>query len=618
MKSLMLAALILLATESTSSAAIGDRIADRPSAGTVRIFELDQDFGTVRPAATGSPRAASAQALAQARWGAGAEAFARQFAAGRGGNGTESFTVRSVYEDQLGQVHVRLDEVIGGLAVAGSDLILHIDKQTGRVFGVNGRFAIDRGLSREPRTGAADALATAMADYGIVSASLHGLPELTYVVDEQGGVRLAWTILVSYVSAQGLETDQIYADARTGGGVGRSAQVRRAKNREIYNCNHGTKWTDCSFGWAESCGFCWSRDPAMANAWVNAGTAYDYFLIRHNRDGQNDAGVVFRQGVHFEDVNYANAGGPPAPYQNVAVVYGDGQGSYSSPLADSLDIVAHEFTHGVVRYTANIPYADGKEGAMIEEGLADVFAVMTTSYSKGISPDWQIAEDVFTKDTANDAMRYLNDPARQKSPKQHYDYYPLRKAGADPHLGAGLTGLAFYLFAKGGYHPRRATIPVNPVGEQLAAQIFYRALTVYMTSDTNFRRLRDYTRQAALDLDGDYGRTSMENAWTAVGNDWQTQSFTLASGSTWISPEYASPLTSTHTGHVIGPAGVSYNAVFERSSGTGWTILENATTTGETVLESYASASSTTSPKFRWRVKANGPGAFTVHWNYAK
>ncbi len=59
---------------------------------------------------------------------------------------------------------------------------------------------------------------------------------------------------------------------------------------------------------------------------------------------------------------------------------------------------------------------------------------------------------------------------------------------------------------------------VTGIGRTKAAAVWYRALTVYMTSTTNYKAARTATLKAATDL---YGATSTEYktvaaAWSAV------------------------------------------------------------------------------------------------------
>jgi Zn-dependent metalloprotease len=60
---------------------------------------------------------------------------------------------------------------------------------------------------------------------------------------------------------------------------------------------------------------------------------------------------------------------------------------------------------------------------------------------------------------------------------------------------------------------------VTGIGADKAARIWYRAITTYMTSSTNFAGARTATLNAASDL---YGTASLEytavaTAWTACG-----------------------------------------------------------------------------------------------------
>lgn len=481
--------------------------ADAQPAGVIDVFEFDADYGALERAASAVPRVMpNAAAEAREVWRASAERFAARFAASRGGAGSESFAVRLVYEDEIGQAHVRLTQTLGGVPVTGTELIVHVDRTSGKVLGVNGRFAIDRGIAPEPGMAARDAVAAAVRESGL-AAHVEDTPELRYVIDRYGNIRLAWSAQVAYIGHEnGAEVDRIYADAHNGEAIARHPQIRRAMNRQIYDCNHkGQSWNDCTFIWGESCGFCWSKDATAAAAWSNAAKVYDYYRSKHNRPGMDAEGIVaFKQGIHWGDVNTTAAGWVPPVGPKIGVVYGDGVGSFSSPLPHSLDIVAHEFTHGVMRYEVGLPYEE--EQGSIDEGFADIFAVLTTSFAKGISPDWKIADDIYTKSTA---LRYLNDPARQTLPT-HADWYPLRKGGSDLHRNAGIVTLPFYLFSEGGFHPRRPTNSVGGWGAEAAGKVFYRALAAYMTSNTNFRTLRDYTSRAALDLYGSEARWNME------------------------------------------------------------------------------------------------------------
>jgi vibriolysin len=111
------------------------------------------------------------------------------------------------------------------------------------------------------------------------------------------------------------------------------------------------------------------------------------------------------------------------------------------------------------------------------------------------------------------------------------DYYPERlypnctPSSSNDYCGvhgnSGIANLAYYLLVAGGTHPRgKTSVSVPAIGMAKAEQIFYRALTTYMTSSTNFQGARNATAQAAADL---YGGTSsaeynaVQKCWDAVG-----------------------------------------------------------------------------------------------------
>ncbi|HEX6160855.1 MAG TPA: hypothetical protein VF111_11860, partial [Thermoanaerobaculia bacterium] len=285
-----------------SAVALAMFLAPAVMAETVNTFERG-NLGQIDAARTGVPRASTHTTNGRSRWADGAEAFTHGFAARRGANGSESFAAGNVYEDDIGQVHVRLAQSIAGLPVVGTDLIVHAEARSGKVIAVNGRFAIDRGLERRPQVGASAAIEYAAGEYGIAIERLDAAPELTYIVDDNDDVRLAWTNLVVYESEGGEEIDRIFADARTGAAIARHPQVRHIKYREIYNCQNTTAppWP-LLFSEGGS-----STDATANAAYNNAGITYDYFWVKHGRDSMNGAGGTIKQGVHFA-TNYNNAG----------------------------------------------------------------------------------------------------------------------------------------------------------------------------------------------------------------------------------------------------------------------------------------------------------------------
>jgi Zn-dependent metalloprotease len=429
--------------------------------------------------------------------------------------GTEDFEAIGTYKDGRGETHVRLQQRLRGLPVVGAEYIVHSDKN-GKVLGMNGRFAPDVNLARNPLVDGWTALTKAAGQAGIVNPTWSEVKAtLLYVVNDKGNAFLAWRATASHKDVQGQQVDRIYADATTGDLVVRDATIHRARNRNTYNANFGTSLPG-SLVMSETSAP--SSDVTVAKAHEYAGVTYDYFKNVHNRDSYNGAGATIISTVHYSS-NYNNAG-----WTGTQMLYGDGDGSQFGPFARALDVVSHELAHAVTDTTADLVYQN--ESGALNEATSDVFGAAAEAWKYGSvsTLTWKIGEDCYTPGTAGDALRYMNDPAAAGD----YDYYPTRYTGTADyggvHSNSGIANLAFYLMTVGGTHPRgKTTVNVPALNAtamtsiDMAAKIWFRALTVYMTSSTNFAGARTATAQSATDLYGAAAADSVNKAWDAVG-----------------------------------------------------------------------------------------------------
>jgi Zn-dependent metalloprotease len=425
-------------------------------------------------------------------------------------------------------------------------------------------------------------------------------PELVYVLDAQRNVRLAWSNYVSYSSQNGAELDRVFADALTGSAIARHPQIMRAKNREMYDCANQSVWANCTFMFGDSSGT--PYDAVAIAAYDHAGTTYDYFSSVHGQDSLNDNGVVIKQAVHVGSSSNNQAGWFTSPVWT-AIAYGDN--GANPALGDSLDIVAHEITHGISWHMVGL-ISTGETGA-INEGISDVFGAAVEAWDDGAvsAATWQIGEDSFAT-----PIRYLDDPQDKAN---HSDYYPTREG--DIHGDAGITGLAFYLVSQGGSHPRGPeTFSVSAQGISDAEQIFFRGLVAYGGSSMKFRNWRDATLSAATNIYGAFSSeyNAMWNAWAAVGNNWDARNSSLTTGNSWTSSSYTTTTTGFHTGQYAGPSG--FHLFLEYWNGSTW-ITADSVTSGSNKLIEYFTGSGT----WRWRIYANsGSGAYSLYYNKPK
>jgi Zn-dependent metalloprotease len=436
--------------------------------------------------------------------------------------GSEDFDTVSTTHDALGQTHVKFQETLRGLPVFGAEYVVHSDA-SGNVFAINGRFAADNNLPRNPSMDAT--LATQRAASQLAGdARFLGPVTLSYVVNEKSTPFLAWTVRIAYTDDGGrAQVSRIFADAATGDLVRWAPENKFAKSRKVYTANNGTTLPGTLL-WSE--GGTATSDTTAQAAYNYAGNVYDYYKNVHARDSYDNAGATIISSVHYSSA-YNNAF-----WNGSQMVYGDGDGTQFAPLAKALDVDAHELTHAVTERTANLTYSN--ESGALNEATSDILGNSCEAYSRRCStctvgtPDsntWKVGEDIYTPATAGDALRYMNNPTQDGSSK---DWYPSRYTGTSDnggvHSNSGIANLAYYLMVMGGTHPRSmSTVNVTPLSAtsstslDMAQRIWYRALTVYFTSSTTFQSARTATAQAATDLYGSAAAASVNQAWDCVG-----------------------------------------------------------------------------------------------------
>jgi vibriolysin len=421
----------------------------------------------------------------------------------------DQLELRRSWRDELGYGHARFARVFRGLPVVGSELLVHVDDQ-GVVYAANGDGFAGIALDPTPAVSEEQARGVAVAAPG----ELRALESrLVWVVPQLTGVaHLAWEVRTEGKDERGgLAAERVYVDAHDGQVVDRHGLVYRAKYRKVYDASNNTLKRQ-EGGAAVS-------DQAVNYAYDNTGLAYDCYWNLFGRDSYNGAGGQLISYVHDSMDNNAYW------YSNT-MNFGDGDGSnFNQYMSRALDVTAHELTHGVVEYEANLAYE--YESGALNEGWADIMAATCEAYADGVvsADTWKIGEDIYTPYTAGDALRYMNNPAADgESPDYWPDRYLTEAAPSDyndrggVHINAGIANLAYYLAVAGGTHPRVANgINVTALGIANARGPFYRALSTYMTSTSSFQAARLATYQAALDLGGASVAASIEDAWSAVG-----------------------------------------------------------------------------------------------------
>jgi len=237
-------------------------------------------------------------------------------------------------------------------------------------------------------------------------------------------------------------------------------------------------------------------DPSSVSAMSNVKLVYDYYKNTHNRRGIDDQASTI-----YSVVNVMEEGEPMdnAFWSGVAMFWGNGNIAFT-PLAGALDITAHEFTHGVTEHTAGLIY-EFQSGAL-NEAISDFFAAMVDR------DDWYIGEDVIRPEYGI-ALRDMYNPSnplvfdRLPVSMDEYQYLDIEDDHGGVHTNCGIINRASVLIAE-------------KIGRAKTEQIYYRALTTYLTRQSEFIDARLALEQAAADKYGTAEVNAVKSAFDAV------------------------------------------------------------------------------------------------------
>jgi Zn-dependent metalloprotease len=464
----------------------------------------------------------------------------------------DKYIARGVVVDADGTEHARLDRTYEGLPVIGGDMVVH--SRNGRYGSISLTQRSALNLSTHPALGTDAAIIAAGTEFG---SDFTGMPQATLVVYARGhgGARLAWEVQMHNAQA-----DMTYmVDARNGkilerwsnretmaasgtaktlyagtvtlttNSVMGSYELRdptRGRSYTIDGSNSRTSgriYKDADNVWGNFS----SLDPATAAADAQYGSdlTWDYYKLIHGRNGIANNGKGAYSRVHY-GFHYNNAFWSDGCF---CMTYGDGDGVRVGPLV-ALDITGHEMSHGVTANSAGLIYS-GESGGL-NEASSDIMGTMIEFYANNGSdkPDYMIGEQILLGNVPGSAsqraLRYMFHPSLDgRSPDCYYEGI----GDDDVHYASAPANHFFYLLAEGTGHKtfngvdhtsptcNGATLP--GIGRGKAQKIWYRALTVYFTSSTDYAGARLATIAAARDL---YGTTSPEAgavaaAWSAIG-----------------------------------------------------------------------------------------------------
>ncbi|WP_086832289.1 M4 family metallopeptidase [Streptomyces sp. NRRL B-24572] len=454
---------------------------------------------------------------------------------------TEKLAVRDVVQDRDGSTHTRYERTLDGLPVLGGDLIVD-ETKAGAQTGV---IKASRADIAKVDTAAATIAPAAAQKQAIGVANAAGAEKAT---TKNAPRKVVWaakdTPVLAYETVVGGFQDDgtpsalhVITDAKTGAklyewqaietGIGNtmySGQVTLGTapsysltdttrgNHKTYNLNGGTSGTGTLFTnstdtWGN--GLASNKETAGADAHYGAAVTWDYYKNAQGRSGIRGDGVGAYSRVHYGNA-YVNAFWDDSCF---CMTYGDGT-SNTHPLT-SIDVAAHEMTHGVTSNTAGLNYS-GESGGL-NEATSDIFGSTVEFYANNSTDvgDYLIGEKININGNGT-PLRYMDKPSKDGASK---DSWYSGIGSIDVHYSSGPANHFFYLLSEGSgsktingvtYNsPTSDGLPVTGIGRDKAATIWYKALTTKFSSTTNYAGARTGAIAAATDL---YGASSPEVA----------------------------------------------------------------------------------------------------------
>ena len=256
-----------------------------------------------------------------------------------------------------------------------------------------------------------------------------------------------------------------------------------------------------------------TRDASVNEAYDGAGKTYDYFRRVHGRRSVDDHGLGIRSTVHYGE-RFSNA-----HWNGRQMIYGDGDGKYFRRFTSSLDVVAHELTHGVTQYSAGLGFS-GQCGALAEH-FSDVFGILVKQYwlkQRTKQSDWLIGADLLTSRVNGAGIRSMKAPGSayddkvlgsDPQPAHMRDYVKTYGDDRGVHINCGIPNHAFY----------RAATLLGGYAWETTGRIWYRALTRELGPRARFQQCADATWRAAGELygDGSAPQDAVQTAWREIG-----------------------------------------------------------------------------------------------------
>ncbi|MCI5058635.1 MAG: PKD domain-containing protein [Flavobacteriales bacterium] len=470
-------------------------------------------------------------------------------------------------EDQLGFTHYKYQQVYKGIILEHA--VLNAHTKNGLIISLNGEFVDQVTTETSPSITEAQALQLAKDFVGAKSYKWELQKEEDFLKWEQNdphatfkpnaemllidenivfsdGLNLKLVYKFDIYAHEPLSRQEVYVDAKTGeiihvndkihtgdtpgtattgysgqqnivadsfSGGYRLRESGRGNGVETYDLNNSTShssavdFVDSDNNWTTP--FNPALDQYALDAHWGSEMIYDYFFQEHGRNSIDDNGFTLKSYVHYS-TNYFNAF-----WDGSRMTYGDGGNPAGTTPLTSMVIAAHEITHGLTNFTADLVYS--YESGALNESFSDIFGASVDFWARPNNADWVLGDEI------GYVIRNMQNPNAESDPDTYQGTYwhTSSSDNGGVHTNSGVQNFWYYLLVTGGSgtNDNGDNYTVNGIGLTDASKIAFRNLTVYLGPNSQYSDARFYAIQSAQDL---YGPCSPEvaattNAWYAVG-----------------------------------------------------------------------------------------------------
>lgn len=207
--------------------------------------------------------------------------------------------------------------------------------------------------------------------------------------------------------------------------------------------------------------------------------------------------------------------------------YGDGslhQGGNVKPTSCALDVVGHEFTHGVTQYTSQLAYQN--QSGALNEAMSDIFGVyIEDAYAPPGSATFTIGEAAWP----DGGIRDMAHPKTKNMPDNMKELYTGANDSGGVHTNSNIINNTWYLMTWGGKNDTSGIEVAQSLGMDVSRQLWWHTNRHLLNAGSNFdRAARDqigWAKVQGMPLE------AVACAWVATGvvtNDYVKSNYNVS------------------------------------------------------------------------------------------